>query len=106
MDNMEHITFELSGPARLRAQFHPRHKVGLSDVAKVIGLSISRISRRRRAGTLNLRIRQDEFGRFFVLIDDLCDYLYPSHSIVSGIPSFPDKKKVGRPRKGTEGRTR
>ena len=103
---MEHITFELSGPARLRAQFHPRHKVGLSDVAKVIGLSVSRISRRRRAGTLNLRIRQDEFGRYFVLIDDLCDYLYPSPSIISGTPSLPDKKKVGRPRKGTEGRTR
>ncbi len=53
---MDAITFGLSGPAQLRAQFFPRHKVGLSDVAKVIDLSVSRMSRRHRAGRLSLKI--------------------------------------------------
>ncbi len=95
-------TMELSGPARLRAQFFPRHKIGLSDVSRVLGLSVSRISRRRRIGTLNLRIRQDECGKFFVLIDDLVNYLYPTNE--PSLPmSPPVKKRPGRPRKFTEG---
>lgn len=103
---MDSITFGLSGPARLRAQFFPRHKVGLSDVAKVIDLSVSRISRRRRAGTLSLKIQQDEYGKSFVLVDDLCDYLYPSAPPTDpgSLLLAPAKKRgPGRPRKSGGG---
>ena len=103
---MDSITFGFSGPARLRAQFFPRHKVGLSDVSKVIDLSVSRISRRRRAGTLSLKIQQDEYGKSFVLVDDLCEYLYPSAPPPDpgSLLLAPAKKRgPGRPRKSEGG---
>ncbi len=97
---------ELSGRAKIRALFHPRQRVGLIAVGKVIGLSYSRLFRRVKEGTINLRVKKDELGTFFVTVDDLAAYLFPDEADQS-IPSQPSVKKgVGRPRKGTERGTR
>jgi hypothetical protein len=95
----------LPGPERIRMMFWPAHKVGLSQASKVINLSVSRMSRRRRAGTLSLKISQDEYGKFFVLVDDLVDYLYPSlGQAASPVPLPAPKRGRGRPRKEGGGR--
>ena len=93
---------ELSGRARVRAMFWPRQRAGLIEAGKVIGLSYPQLHRRIQQGKLTLRIRKDEFGQMFVTIDDLADYLFPSEDSES-LPHQPAKKKVGHPRKSSEG---
>ncbi|MHB8544886.1 MAG: hypothetical protein ACYC9S_12930 [Leptospirales bacterium] len=91
--------FELSGPARIRAMFHPRQRIGLIAAGKVIGLSYSRLFRRLKEGTITLKVRKDEFGQMFILIDDLCDYIFPPAEAAS--PSSTTPRKPGRPRLST-----
>ena len=96
---------ELSGPARIRAIFHPRQRVGLIAAGKVLGISYPQLHRRIQQGKLALKVRKDEFGQMFVTVDDLVDYLYPPNDFES-LPSQPAKKKVGHPRKSSEGGVR
>jgi len=67
--------FELSGPALLRKTFFPRHRLTITDLAKVLGLSRDRIYKRLHAGKLDLKISYDEAGRPFVGLDDLVEYV-------------------------------
>ena len=93
---------ELSGPARIRAMFHPRQRIGLIAAGKVLGISYPQLHRRIQQGKLALRVRKDEFGQMFVTVDDLVNYLYPPNDSES-FPSHPAKKKVGHPRNSTAG---
>ena len=93
---------ELSGPARIRAMFHTRQRVGLIAAGKVLGISYPQLHRRIQQGKLALKVRKDEFGQMFVTVDDLVDYLYPPNDSES-LLSQPVKKKVGHPRNSTEG---
>lgn len=96
--------FELSGRARVRAMFAPRLKISLVEAGKVLGISYTRIYRREKQGKLDLRIRHDEYGKKFILVDDLAGYLFPEEQVSLPSPPPPDKKRApGRPRKGTEG---
>jgi phosphatidate phosphatase PAH1 len=70
---------DLSGPARIRAMFHPRQRIGLIDAGKLIGVSYSRLFRRIQEGKLDLRVRKDEYGQMYVTIDDLAAYLFPDN---------------------------
>ena len=96
---------ELSGPARIRAMFHPRQRVGLIAAGKVLGISYCQLHRRIQQGKLALKVRKDEFGQMFVTVDDLADYIYPPNDSES-LPSPPAKKKVGHPRNPIEGGAR
>ena len=94
----------LSGPDALRAYFAPRQVLRLKEAALVLNLSYSHFFRRIQAGTINLRIRKNEVGERFVLLDDLILYLFPFTGTDSASPSPPSvKKKSGRPRNSTEG---
>jgi len=104
--------FELSGPALLRKTFFPRHRLTITDLAKVLGLSRDRIYKRMYADKLDLKISYDEAGRPFVVLDDLVEYLYPSSPPSLATATTPahknNIKKPGpsRPRKpiyGAEG---
>ena len=99
---------ELSGRARIRAMFHPRQKVGLIAAGKVLGISYPQLHRRIQQGKLTLRIRKDEFGQMFVIVDDLAAYLFPDESSQTPLPFSPSvsTKRPGRPRKSTEGGAR
>jgi hypothetical protein len=88
---------ELSGPARIRAMFHPRQRVGLIAAGKVLGISYCQLHRRIQQGKLALKVRKDEFGQMFVTVDDLAAYLYPDPDDQS--TQTPLQKRPGRPRK-------
>jgi len=88
----------LSGPDALRAYFAPRQVLRLNETAQVLNYSYSHFFRRIQAGTLSLRIRKNEVGERFVLLDDLIAYLFPPTEQDSSSPS-PAKKRPGRPRK-------
>lgn len=94
---------ELSGPARIRAMFHPRQRVGLIAAGKVLGISYPQLYRRIQQGKLALKVRRDEFNQMFVTIDDLVGYLFPDESSQSPLPSSPSvsTKRPGRPRNVT-----
>lgn len=90
----------LSGPQALREYFAPRQCLRLKEAATCINLSYSRFYRRIQGGTLSLRIRTDEIGERFVLLDDLIDYLFgPSTNPASIPPPGSAKRGPGRPRK-------
>jgi hypothetical protein len=98
----------LSGPDVLREYFAPRQRLRLWEAAKCIDLSYSRFFRRIQAGTLNLRVRTDELGSRYVLLDDLISYIFfpadihqPDTDPHSLQPS--KKRGPGRPRKCTGG---
>ena len=102
--------FELSGPALLRKTFHPRQRLTITELSKVIGLSRDRIYKRIRAGKFDLRVQRNECGTPFVALDDLINYLFPDH--VPSSPSLspachpdpvpaPVKRRPGRPRKSS-----
>ena len=102
--------FELSGPALLRKTFHPRQRLTITELSKVIGLSRDRIYKRIRAGKFDLRIQRNECGTPFVTVDDLINYIYPnyvppSHPLSpSRHPDQPESKPrrgPGRPRKSS-----
>jgi hypothetical protein len=96
---------DLSGPARIRAMFHPRQRIGLIDAGKLIGVSYSRLFRRIQEGKLDLKVRKDEYGQMFVTIDDLAAYLFPDDEPSQDChpsPSSVSTKRPGRPRKSTE----
>ena len=98
---------ELSGPARIRAMFHPRQRVGLIAAGKVLGISYCQLHRRIQQGKLALRVQKDEYGQMFVTIDDLASYLFPDEqSSQSPLPSSlsVSTKRHGRPRKEGGGR--
>ncbi len=106
---------ELSGRARIRAMFHPRQRVGLIAAGKVLGISYCSLHRRIQQGKLALRVQRDEYDQMFVTVDDLAAYLYPneqssqpslSRSEKSPSPHPPAKRRLGRPRKFTEGGAR
>lgn len=67
----------LSGPDALRAYFFPRQILRLGESAECLGMSYSHFFRRVQAGTLALRIRKNEVGERFVLLDDLISYIFP-----------------------------
>lgn len=87
----------LSGPDALRAYFAPRQVLRLNETSEVLGLSYSHFFRRIQAGTLSLRIRKNEVGERFVLLDDLIAYLFPPAEQDSSSPP-PPQRKPGRPR--------
>jgi predicted DNA-binding transcriptional regulator AlpA len=91
----------LSGPDALRAYFEPRQILQLKESASVVGLSYSRFYRRIQAGTLSLKIRKNEIGERFVLLDDLIDYLFGPTTDPASFPppTGAPKRKSGRPRK-------
>ena len=88
----------LSGPDALRAYFAPRQVLRLKEAALCLNYSYSHFFRRIQAGTLTLKIRKNEVGERFVLIDDLISYIFPPTEQATSSPS-PAKKKLGRPRK-------
>jgi predicted DNA-binding transcriptional regulator AlpA len=88
----------LSGPDALRAYFAPRQVLRLNETAQVLNYSYSHFFRRIQAGTLSLRIRKNEVGERFVLLDDLIAYLFPPADQDASSPP-PPKRKPGRPRK-------
>lgn len=98
------------GALLLAQQFFPKHRLSVPDVCPVLGLSRDGFYKRLRTGKLNLRIRQDECGKKWILLSDLISYLYPeqiqAHPVLSspsGTTSTVLKRKPGRPRK-QEGR--
>ena len=93
----------LSGPDALRAYFFPRQVLRLNESAECLGMSYSHFYRRVQAGTLDLRIRKNEVGERYVLLDDLISYIFPPSETDSSSPPSAKKAKPGRPRKGTEG---
>ncbi len=96
-------TNRLSGAEALRNHFNPRQRLRLKEAAQCVGLSYSRFFRRVQAGTLGLRVRKDEIGERFVLLDDLISYIFPPSETETISSSSPAKKKVGRPRKPVAG---
>ncbi len=99
------INFEslnLSGPARIRAQFYPKIQISLADAARALGMSYCRLFRRINEGKLRVKLRFDENDRRFILVDDLVDYLYPDKAQAQE-NRVPSKVKVGRPRKSIKG---
>lgn len=95
----------LSGPDALRAFFFPRQILRLNEASTCLGMSYSHFYRRIQAGTLHLKIRKNEIGERFVLLDDLIFYLFPaSETDSASSPSpAPKKRKSGRPRKALSG---
>ncbi len=91
--------FELSGPARIRAMFHPKLKISLADAGRVLGLSYTRVFRRLQEGTLALSVQTDENGRRFIRVDDLCAYLYPESIARPTVIPPATRRGPGRPRK-------
>lgn len=97
------LTPGLSGPDALRAFFAPRQILRLKESAECLGMSYSHFFRRIQSGTLDLKIRKNEVGERFVLLDDLIAYIFPpSETASSSHPSV--KKRPGRPRKEGGGR--
>ncbi|MHB1756936.1 MAG: helix-turn-helix transcriptional regulator [Leptospirillum sp.] len=88
----------MSGPDALWAYFEPRQVLKLKEASEVLGMSYPHFYRRVQAGTLGLRIRKNEIGERFVLLNDLISYLFPP---TEQAPSSPKttKRKPGRPRK-------
>ena len=96
--------FDLSGPARIRASFGQAHKISLVQAGGPLDLTYSRLFRRVKEGTIALKVRKDEQGRMFVLVEDLITYLYGSDSKDSVSESktpTTTKRGPGRPRKST-----
>lgn len=93
------------GAIFLAEQFLPRHRLSVPDVCPVLGLSRDGFYKRLRTGKLNLKIRQDECGKKWILLSDLISYLYPEISeAMTAMPSealipSQEKKKRGRPPK-------
>ena len=92
------VTPGLSGPDALRAYFFPRQVLRLKEAAQCIGQSYSHFFRRVQAGTLDLKIRKNEIGERYVLLDDLIFYIFPPDEPATSSPP-PVKKRPGRPRK-------
>ncbi len=92
----------LSGPDALRAYFAPRQVLRLKEAALCLNYSYSHFFRRIQSGTLDLKIRKNEVGERFVLLDDLIAYIFPPSETASSSPPSA-KKKPGRKRKSTEG---
>ena len=87
----------LSGPDAFRAYFFPRQILRMNETASCLGMSYPHFYRRVKAGTLGLRIRKNEVGERFVLLDDLVNYIFPPEESTSS--ATPPKRKPGRPRK-------
>ncbi|EIJ76884.1 MAG: Hypothetical protein C75L2_00040016, partial [Leptospirillum sp. Group II 'C75'] len=88
----------LSGPQALREYFKPRQVLRLKEAALVLNYSYSHFFRRVQAGKLSLRIRKNEAGERYVLLDDLISYLFsPAEESTSSLT--PKKRGPGRPRK-------
>ena len=66
----------LSGPDAFRAYFAPRQILRLNETASCLGMSYSHFFRRVQAGSLALRIRKNEVGERYVLLDDLIAYIF------------------------------
>ena len=100
--NLSSGDFELAGPALLRKTFYPRQRLTITELSQVIGLSRDRIYKRIRAGKFDLRVRRNECGTPFVLLDDLIAYLYPDHvpSSPSLSPAMSPDKPESQPRRG------
>jgi predicted DNA-binding transcriptional regulator AlpA len=92
----------LSGPQALREFFDPRQVLRLKEAAQVLNLSYSHFFRRIQAGTLDLRIRKNEIGERYVLLDDLITYIFPPTEESLSSPTLARKRGPGRPRKSTE----
>lgn len=89
----------LSGADALRAFFGLRQVLRLNESAECLGLSYSHFFRRIQAGTLSLKIRTNEVGERFVLLDDLIAYIFPPTEEASSTPPPAKKRGPGRPRK-------
>ena len=93
------------GAILLARQFYPKHRLSISDACPVLGLSRDGLYKRIRTGTINLKIRKDEFGRQWILLADLIAYLFPEiadsltalPSGTSELPATQGKRGRGRP---------
>ena len=90
------------GALLLAQQFQPKHRLTIQDVCPVLGLSRDGLYKRLRMGKLNLKIRNDEYGKKFILLSDLISYLFPEISdsltaMPSGTPELPFAKEKSRP---------
>lgn len=65
------------GALLLAQQFQPKYKLTIQDVCPVLGLSRDGFYKRLRMGKLSLKIRNDEYGKKFILLSDLIAYLFP-----------------------------
>lgn len=97
---------EMSGPARVRAMFFPKVRVGLGEVSRILGMSYMQIYKRMREGTISIQVRKEKGGHPFVMVDDLIAYLYPSDPALAPSCRPEPKKGPGRRRKSTEGGAR
>ena len=89
------------GAILLARQFYPKHRLSISDACPVLGLSRDGLYKRIRTGTINLKIRKDEFGRQWILLADLIAYLFPEIAVTmpSGMTEpLPTQGKRGRGR--------
>ena len=89
----------LSGPDALRAYYFPRQVLRLKEAALCLNYSYSHFFRRIQSGTLDLKIRKNEVGERFVLLDDLIAYIFPTEQATPPPPAKIAKTKPGRPRK-------
>lgn len=91
------------GALLLAQQFQPKHKLSIQDVCPVLDLTRDGFYKRLRMGKLSLKIRNDEYGKKFILLSDLIAYLFPEiaeslTAMPSGMPEpLADKRKRGRP---------
>jgi hypothetical protein len=78
----------------------PRFKLSLAEAAPLLGRSYSRLFRRVKEGTIDLKVEKDELGRMFIHVDSLVDYLYPSAPSDSNPEplSGKNKNKKGKPK--------
>ena len=88
----------LSGPDALRAYFAPRQVLRLKEAALCLNYSYSHFFRRIQSGTLDLKIRKNEVGERFVLLDDLIAYIFPpSETAPSSPPVDLWHERIGEP---------
>jgi hypothetical protein len=99
--NVDPEVFNLAGPAAIRQSFFPNQRLKINEIAPFVGLCRPQIYRRAKAGKLDLRIKYDEAGMPYVVLEDLVQYLYPSDVVPLDSPSPPPQPspKRGRPRK-------
>jgi hypothetical protein len=104
--NINPAIFHLSGPAAVRAQFFPKQRISIIEAGKIIGIGYHQLWKLNKSNRLRLKIRTCDAGRSYVLVDDLIEYLFSPTNDDGEKTDTASKKKLGRPRKSTEGGAR
>ncbi len=90
------------GALLLAQQFQPKHKLSIQDVCPVLDLTRDGFYKRLRMGKLGLKIRNDEYGKKFILLSDLIAYLFPE--IAESLTAMPSEALLTPPAKRGKGR--